>query len=62
MKKQHYLAVCIAILFLAGTFPYAQEKPSDRAAVPFSDPSKPGKLEVGVHNGGITIKGYNISK
>jgi DUF4097 and DUF4098 domain-containing protein YvlB len=59
MKKQHYLTVCIAILFLAGAFLFSQEKPSDRATVPFSDPSKPGKLEVGVHNGGITIKGYD---
>jgi len=59
MKKQHYLAVGIAILFMTGAFLGAQEKASDRAAVPFSDPSKPGKLEVGVHNGGITIKGYN---
>jgi len=59
MKKQHYLTVCIAILFLAGAFLYAQEKPSDRATVPFSDPSKPGMLEVGVHNGGITVKGYD---
>jgi len=59
MKKQHYLAVGIAILFMTGAFFGAQEKASDRAAVPFSDPSKPGKLEVGVHNGGITIKGYN---
>jgi len=59
MKKQHYLTICIAILFLAGAFLYAQEKPSDRATVPFSDPSKPGKLEVGVFNGGITVKGYD---
>ncbi len=59
MKKQHYLTVCITILFLAGAFLYAQEKPSDRAAVPFSNPSKPGRLEVGVHNGGITVKGYD---
>ncbi|MFC2164344.1 DUF4097 domain-containing protein [Acidobacteriota bacterium] len=59
MKKQHYLAVCIAILFLSGAFLYAQDKPSDRATVPFSDPSKPGNLEVSVHNGGITIKGYD---
>jgi DUF4097 and DUF4098 domain-containing protein YvlB len=59
MKKQHYLIICIAILFLTGALLEAQEKPSDRATVPFSDPSKPGKIDVGVYNGGITIKGYN---
>jgi DUF4097 and DUF4098 domain-containing protein YvlB len=59
MKKQYYLMACVAILLLTGAFLGAQNKVSDRAAVPFSDPSKPGKLEVGVHNGGITVKGYD---
>jgi len=59
MKTRHYFTFCITILFLAGAFLGAQEKPADRATVPFSDPTKPGKLEVGVHNGGITVKGYD---
>jgi DUF4097 and DUF4098 domain-containing protein YvlB len=59
MKKQHYFTVFIAILFMTGAFLFAQETTSDKATVPFSDPSKPGRLEVGVYNGGITIKGYN---
>jgi len=57
-KITKYLGV-ITILLFAGTFLYTQEQPVDRVTVPFSNPSKPGKLDVSVQNGGITIKGYN---
>lgn len=57
-KITKYLGV-ITILLFAGTFLYTQEQPVDRVTVPFSNPSKPGKLDVNVQNGGITIKGYN---
>ncbi len=57
-KITKYLGV-ITVLLLAGTFLYTQEQAADRVTVPFSNPSKPGKLDVSVQNGGITIKGYN---
>lgn len=57
-KITKYLGV-ITILLFAGTFLYTQEQAADRVTVPFSNPSKPGKLDVSVQNGGITIKGYN---
>jgi hypothetical protein len=57
-KITKYLGV-ITILLFAGTFLYTQEQAVDRVTVPFSNPSKPGKLDVSVQNGGITIKGYN---
>lgn len=53
-----HLAYVVIVLFL-GALAYSQEKPAERATVAFSNPSKPGFLEVHVHNGGITIKGYN---
>jgi hypothetical protein len=36
----------------------AQEAVPERAAVAFSDPSKPGKLKIGLMTGGITVRGY----
>ena len=57
-KITKYLGV-ITILLFAGTFLYTQEQAVDRVTVPFSNPSKPGKLDVSVQNGGIAIKGYN---
>lgn len=58
MKKlAKYLAYITILLFL-GLLIYAQEQTVDRVTVPFSNPSKPGKLEVGVHSGSITVKGY----
>ncbi|MBN1224000.1 MAG: hypothetical protein JXB23_12205 [Candidatus Aminicenantes bacterium] len=59
MKKYHSIIVTVALAFLAGAFLFAQEKPADRATVPFSNPAKPGMVEIGVHNGGITVKGYD---
>jgi len=43
----------------AGTIIFAQQTAADRATVPFSDPSKPGLVEATVHDGAITVKGYN---
>ena len=44
---------------LAGALACAQENPSDRITVPFSDPSRPHTLKVHLINGGITVKGYD---
>jgi len=59
MKKYYFSMRVITLACLAGAFLFSQDMPADRATVPFSNPSKPGLVEVGVHNGGITIKGYD---
>ncbi len=49
----------LAILFLALLCPALRgEEATERVAVPFSDPGKPGRLEVSLINGGITVTGY----
>jgi hypothetical protein len=58
MKKLSKHFVCAALVLFTGALVYTQEQTTDRATVPFSDPSKPGMVKVSVHNGGITIKGY----
>ena len=58
MKKMNLYFACAILIFIAGALSYSQEETVDRATVPFSDPSKPGLLKVDIHNGGITIKGY----
>ena len=58
MKKMNFYFACTILIFIAGVLSYSQEEKVDRATVPFSDPSRPGLLKVDIHNGGITIKGY----
>lgn len=58
MKKLSNYFVCAILLLFAGAVVYTQESTVDRATVSFSNPSKPGWVKVSVHNGGITIKGY----
>jgi hypothetical protein len=53
-----YLSI-VTILFFVGAFAFAQQTTGDRVNVSFSDPSKPGFLEVYVESGSITVKGYN---
>ena len=43
---------------LAGSVLWSQDS-GDRITVPFSDPSRPHTLKVGLINGGITVKGYD---
>ena len=58
MKKYQHTAILIVFLFLAGTLAFTQEGKTDRATVPFSDPSKPGFIEASVYNGSIIVRGY----
>lgn len=59
MKKLNFIIVLACLFLIAGFLSFSQEGRADRATVSFSDPSKPGFLEVGVHRGSITVKGYN---
>ncbi len=59
MKKIHIYLSVITILFFAGALAYAQQTTGDRVNVSFSDPSKPGLVEVYVESGSISVKGYN---
>ncbi len=58
MKKYRHTAILIVFLFLAGTLAFTQEGKTDRTTVPFSDPSKPGFIEVSVYNGSLIVRGY----
>jgi hypothetical protein len=46
-------------VLILGGMAYGQDPAPDRVAVAFSDPSRPGVLKVGLHMGGMTIKGYD---
>jgi hypothetical protein len=58
MKKYRNLAIVIVFLCFAGALIFAQEGKTDRATVPFSDPSKPGFIEASVYNGSVIVRGY----
>lgn len=59
MKKQKIFIITALLCAVSFTLGYAQEKPIDRAAVPFSNPSQPGTVKVQVHRGSITVEGYD---
>jgi len=59
MRKNYYFLPVFTIFILAGILAFAQDSPPDKAVVPFSKPGQPGIVEATVHNGGITVKGYN---
>ena len=48
-----------AFTIFAAVAAFAQDAQPDRVTVPFSDPSRPKTLRVGLINGGITVHGYN---
>lgn len=58
MKKIHIHFTVITIVLFAGALAFSQQTTADRVNVSFSDPSKPGFLEVYVESGSITVKGY----
>ena len=59
MKKYSNYFAYLVLIFFVGTLVSAQDTSADKASVPFSNPSKPGLVEASVHNGGITVKGYD---
>jgi hypothetical protein len=59
MKKTRQLSGLAVLLFAAGfLLVYAQQTPPERAVVPFSNPSKPGLVDIEIMRGSITVKGY----
>ena len=58
MKKIRYFLILALLFFLAGFFAKAQESAPERAVVSFSNPAKPGTLEVNLRGGSIAVKGY----
>ncbi len=59
MKLNKLIAVFIIIFFVSLTLTFAQQKPAERARVPLTNSSKPVMLDVSLHNGSITVKGYS---
>lgn len=59
MKLNKLIAVLIIIFFVSVSMTFAQQKPAERARVPLTNPNKPVMLEVSLHNGSITVKGYS---
>lgn len=57
MKTKSMLIGC-AVLALAGLLVAAEEAKTERLVVPFSNPGKPGKVEISVIQGGIKVIGY----
>jgi len=58
MKTIVRLAGIIILLWAAGMADNAQESQADHAVVNFSNPAKPGKVEVDISEGSITVRGY----
>jgi hypothetical protein len=59
MKKIHIYLSIVTLFLFAGALAFAQQSIGDRLNVSFSDPSKPGLVDVYVESGSITVKGYN---
>jgi hypothetical protein len=58
MKTIIRLAGIIILLWAAGLADNAQESQTDHAVVSFSNPAKPGTVEVDISEGSITVRGY----
>jgi hypothetical protein len=58
MKTVIRLAGIIVLLWAAGLADNAQESQADHAVVSFSNPAKPGTLEVDINEGSIAVRGY----
>ena len=58
MKTVIRLAGVLVLLWAAGLADNAQESQADHAVVSFSNPAKPGTVEVDINEGSITVRGY----
>jgi len=59
MKTTKTFLVTLLVLAFASITMGGQDASSDRVAVPFSDPGKPGLVKAHLINGGIEVKGYD---
>jgi DUF4097 and DUF4098 domain-containing protein YvlB len=59
MKTIKMILFVLLVLAVAAPALSGQDASSDRVAVPFSDPGKPGLIKAHLINGGITVKGYD---
>ena len=58
MKTIVRLAGIIVLLWAVGMADTAQQSQTDHAVVSFTNPAKPGTVEVDVNEGSITVRGY----
>jgi len=58
MKTIVRLAGIIVLLWAVGMADTAQQSQADHAVVSFTNPAKPGTVEVDVNEGSITVRGY----
>jgi hypothetical protein len=58
MKTMKRFFFTLLVLASAATALWSLDSDSERVAVPFSDPGKPGLVKANLINGGITVKGY----
>jgi DUF4097 and DUF4098 domain-containing protein YvlB len=59
MKTIKVFLFTVLILVSSAFALWGQDASSDRVAVPFSDPGKPGLIKAHLINGGIVVKGYD---
>jgi DUF4097 and DUF4098 domain-containing protein YvlB len=59
MKNMKTLWFALLVLVAAAATLYGQGASSERVAVPFSDPGKPGLIKAHLINGGIQVIGYD---
>lgn len=59
MKTIIRLAGIIVLMWAVGSADAAQQSQTDHAVVSFSNPAKPGRLEVDISEGSITVRGYD---
>ncbi|MCJ7524642.1 MAG: DUF4097 family beta strand repeat-containing protein [Candidatus Aminicenantes bacterium] len=59
MKIIKVFLFTVLILVSSALALWAQDASSDRVAIPFSDPGKPGLIKAHLINGGIVVKGYD---
>ncbi len=59
MKTIIRLAAIVILLWAAGLADNTQESQADHAVVSFSNPAKPGTVEVDISEGSITVRGYD---
>lgn len=58
MRKLKFMTIGLFLVLTCSTA-FAQDEGAERVTIPFSNPSRPGKVKVGLINGGIMVRGYS---